>query len=208
MTDQSHADRSGSVGRLRGCGTSIKSGICGETGICAACWSERQKPYDSRPDTHEHIAQVRERLLAVAYALIERAHSHDRSKLEEPELSVFNEYTPKLRDSTYGSDEYKAFLEGMGEGLSHHYAVNDHHPEHFSGGVSAMNLVQVIEMLADWKAATLRHADGSLYRSIIQNRERFGYGDEFMRLLLNTASYFGWLDRDQVETDEKGESRG
>jgi hypothetical protein len=29
---------------------------------------------------------------------------------------VFDEFTPKLRDSTYGSDEYKAFLEGMGDG--------------------------------------------------------------------------------------------
>jgi hypothetical protein len=152
--------------------------------------------YDSRPDTYEHISQVRERLLAVAYALIERAHMHDASKLEAPERAVFDEYTPRLRDSTYGSDEYKTFLLGMGEGLKHHYKVNDHHPEHFSGGVQDMNLVQVIEMLADWKAATLRHADGSLQRSIIQNADRFGYGKEFMALLLNTASYFGWLDRD------------
>ena len=151
--------------------------------------------YDSRPDTYAHITEVRERLLAVACALIERAHAHDASKLEEPELGVFNEYTPKLADSTYGSDEYKAFLEGMGEGLKHHYAVNDHHPEHFAGGVEDMNLVQVIEMLADWKAATLRHKDGSLLRSIVQNADRFGYGHEFRALLLNTASYFGWLDR-------------
>lgn len=151
--------------------------------------------YDSRPDTYEHIAEVRGRLLHVAQDLIDRAHVHDASKLEEPELLVFDEYTPKLRSSTYGSDEYKRFLEGMGEGLRHHYAGNDHHPEHFPGGVQDMNLVQVIEMLADWKAATLRHADGSLQRSIVQNAERFGYGKEFMTLLLNTASYFGWLDR-------------
>jgi hypothetical protein len=43
-----------------------------------------------------------------------------------------------------------------------------------------MDLVQVIEMLADWKAATLRHADGSLTRSIIQNADRFGYDKTFM----------------------------
>jgi hypothetical protein len=79
--------------------------------------------YDSRPDTYEHIAEVRGRLLNVAVMLIRRAHDHDASKLAEPELSVFNEYTPKLKDSTYGSDEYKSFLEGMGEGLRHHYAA-------------------------------------------------------------------------------------
>ena len=78
--------------------------------------------------------------------------------------------------STYGSDEYKQFLVGMGEGLNHHYANNDHHPEHWQHGIADMDLIQVIEMLADWKAATLRHENGSLSRSIAQNAERFEYG--------------------------------
>ena len=149
--------------------------------------------YDSRPDTHEHIGVVRGLMVGFIEDLLWRAHVHDRSKLEEPELSVFNEFTPKLRDSTYGSDEYKEFLMGMGEGLQHHYAHNRHHPEHWPGGYSEMNLLDVLEMLADWKAATTRHADGDLRRSIEQNAERFGYGDEFKRLLLNTADEFGWL---------------
>jgi hypothetical protein len=149
--------------------------------------------YDSRPDTYQHIESVRLRLMAVVLRLIERAQLHDASKLQEPELSVFNEYTPKLRDSTYGSDEYKSFLDGMGEGLRHHYEVNDHHPEHHADGIHGMDLLQMTELLADWKAATTRHADGDLGRSIEQNAERFGYGDEIKRLLLNTAENMGWL---------------
>jgi uncharacterized protein DUF5662 len=150
--------------------------------------------YDSRVDTYEHIGHVRGLLLSVVYELLARAHEHDRSKLHKPELSVFGEYTPKLRDSTYGSDEYKRYLEGMGGGLGHHYACNDHHPEHFENGIRGMGLVQVIEMLADWKAATLRHADGDLRRSIEQNADRFGYGEEIKALLLNTAEDFGWFE--------------
>jgi hypothetical protein len=111
----------------------------------------------------------------------------------EPELAVFNEYTPKLRDSTYGSEEYKRFLLGMGEGLKHHYRQNDHHPEHFENGMRDMDLIQVLEMLADWKAATLRHADGDLGRSIVQNSTRFDYGPEVRLLLYNTAKRMGWL---------------
>lgn len=149
--------------------------------------------YDSRPDTYAHIATVREYLLRVVRQLMMRAHDHDISKLEEPERSVFDEYTPKLKDSTYGSDEYKAFLAGMGEGLRHHYEVNDHHPEHFAGGISEMDLLQLTEMLCDWKAATLRHEDGDLGRSIEQGADRFGYGDEIARLLRNTAENMGWL---------------
>jgi hypothetical protein len=149
--------------------------------------------YDSRPDTYKHIGQVQGFLDEIIGDLQYRAAMHDRSKLQEPELSVFNEYTPKLRDSTYGSEEYKSFLEGMGEGLRHHYEVNDHHPEHFDGGIADMSLPQLTEMLCDWKAATLRHADGDLGRSIEQNAERFGYGDEIKRLLRNTAEAMGWI---------------
>lgn len=143
--------------------------------------------YDSRPDTHEHIGQVRGLLLGAANDLTARAHYHDRSKLESPEVEVFDEFTPKLRESTYGSDEYKSFLAGMGEGLQHHYAVNDHHPEHFGEGIADMNLIQLTEMLCDWIAATRRHADGDIRRSIDQNAERFGYGEETKRLLHNTV---------------------
>lgn len=147
---------------------------------------EQMSEYDSRPDTYEHISIVRGLMLDLARQLVERAHVHDASKLEEPELSVFNEYTPKLKESTYGSDEYKEFLEGMGEGLKHHYAENSHHPEHYTNGIKDMDLLDLIEMLCDWKAATLRHADGDLDRSVTVNKERFDYGDEIEGLLRNT----------------------
>jgi hypothetical protein len=149
-------------------------------------------PYDSRDDTKDHIEEVRRRVYEVTNNLNQRASDHDRSKLVDPERSVFDEYTPKLKDSTYGSDEYKAFLEGMGEGLRHHYEVNDHHPEHFVEGVHGMNLVQLIEMLCDWKAATMRHDDGDLAKSIEINADRFGYGEEIKGLLARTARDLGW----------------
>jgi hypothetical protein len=148
---------------------------------------------DSRPDTLRHIATVQRLMGEVLSDLHHRATVHDRSKLDDPEKAVFDQYTPKLRSSTYGSDEYNQFLAGMGEGLRHHYAVNDHHPEHFAAGIGSMDLLQLTEMLADWKAATMRHADGDLGRSIAQNAERFGYGPELERILHQTAERMGWL---------------
>ena len=150
--------------------------------------------YDSRPDTYQHIAEVRGLLFGVAMELLGRGHLHDRTKLAEPERSLFDEYTPKLRDTTYGSDEYKAHLEGMGEALTHHYVYNDHHPEHFADGIGGMDLIQLTEMLCDWTAATRRHADGDIRRSIEQNVERFGYGEEIKRLLMNTVARLEELD--------------
>jgi len=150
--------------------------------------------YDSRPDTYQHMGIVRSYLLSVAFELILRGDNHDLSKLQEPELAMFNEYTPKLRASTYGSEEYNQFLEQMGFALKHHYQSNDHHPEHFDNGIHDMDLIQLMEMLADWKAATLRHNDGNLGRSILQNAERFGYDDQMTALLMRTANNLGWLD--------------
>jgi len=149
--------------------------------------------YDSRPDTYQHMGMVRSYLLSVAFELILRGDNHDISKLQEPELSVFNVYTPKLRETTYNSDEYNQYLDEMTKGLIHHYEANDHHPEHFDGGIHDMDLIQLIEMLADWKAATLRHNDGDLGKSILQNAERFGYDEQMQDLLLRTADNLGWL---------------
>jgi len=82
----------------------------------------------------------------------------------------------------------------MGEGLTHHYEANRHHPGHFDDGVNGMTLVDVIEMLADWKAATERHADGDLAKSLEIQRERFSLCDQLGAILRNTAEHFGWLD--------------
>lgn len=143
--------------------------------------------YDSRPETYEHIGVVRRNLMVIVKELLDRADGHDASKLEDPELATFNEYTSKLKHSTYGSEEYKGFLVGMGEGLTHHYASNRHHPEHHQDGIAGMNLVDLVEMICDWLAATKRHADGDIRRSIDVNQERFGYDDQVKAILHNTV---------------------
>jgi hypothetical protein len=149
--------------------------------------------YDSTADTLRHSLRVGELIGQPIREMIDRSVKHDLSKTEDPELSVFNEFTPKLKDSTYGSDEYKGFLAAMGEGLAHHYAANRHHPEHFTDGIDGMTLVDLLEMLADWKAATERHADGSLDKSLDIQRDRFGIGDQLAQILRNTAEHFGWV---------------
>lgn len=153
--------------------------------------------YDSRIDTYEHIANVRGKLIGIAVHLLGRAHQHDLSKLTGVECEMFDHFTPKLNAMEYGTDEYRQCLADMQAtgGLQHHYAANDHHPEHFPGGVADMDLIQVTEMLIDWKAASERMADGGdIERSIKVNAERFGYGPEIERLLLNTARSLRWIE--------------
>lgn len=150
---------------------------------------------DERFKTLRHIETVRNHLNACVRELLARAEQHDQSKLQSPEREMFDEYTPLLRASTYGSEEYKGFLKGMSTALAHHYANNPHHPEFHRGGVRDMTLIDVLEMLCDWKSSTLRHADGDIFKSIEINQERFGYPDELKRLLVNTAE---WLNSQNV----------
>ena len=147
--------------------------------------------YDSSNDTYKHIEKVQELMKAFIEDLNFFSLSHDYSKLETPEKEIFDIYTPKLKECTYGSDEYKTYLKEMQIALDHHYELHRHHPEHFKNGIKEMDLVDLIEMICDWKAATLRHDDGDISKSIEINQERFGYSDELKQILLNTVeNYF------------------
>lgn len=148
--------------------------------------------YDSKPETQEHIRNVNKFMREIVHLISERGPWHDSSKLQDPELATFNEYTPKLKDCTYGSDEYKGYLKDMQSALDHHYANNRHHPEHFENGIKDMNLIDIVEMFCDWKAATMRHNDGNLRKSIKINKERFGFGDTLESIFNNTVDL---LDR-------------
>ena len=151
--------------------------------------------YDSREETLAHQERVDWLLQPVLAELEERAERHDESKLYSPEKETYDKFTPKLEQSTYGSDEYKQFLVDMGPALQHHYEHNRHHPEHFGdAGINGMTLIDLMEMLADWKAATERHADGDLVRSFEIQANRFDISPQLLQILQNTADHLGWLD--------------
>lgn len=145
-------------------------------------------------ETLKHIKSVDRMMQVVRNELIKRSVTHDQSKLESPEVEVFDEFTPKLKESTYGSDEYNQFLKDMKPALDHHYANNAHHPEHFENGVDGMNIVDIIEMLCDWKSATLRHNDGNLYKSIKINKDRFHLSDQLESIFNNSVKLFDGVD--------------
>lgn len=123
--------------------------------------------------------------------LLERHAKHDLSKIKEPEKSVFDEVTPLLDKLTYGSDEYNKMLKKMKPALDHHYEHNRHHPEHYENGMKDMTLVDVVEMFCDWCAATDRHDDGDITKSIKHNAERFGYDEVLANIFANTAREYG-----------------
>ena len=146
---------------------------------------------DSRPDTQKHIDLVNENGKKFCDKFLERLTHHDASKLEEPEHKYFDKGTPQLQSSTYGEKSYDDAKARIKPGLDHHYANNDHHPEHFGEqGISGMNLYQLLEMWIDWTAAVKRHSDGNIFNSLMYNKDRpeFHMDDQVFNILMNTAT--------------------
>lgn len=144
-------------------------------------------------DTVDHIKKVRDNLFVVRNKLEHRANVHDASKLEEPELSGFAEMQGAFKNKAYGSPEYMATIALFKPIVDHHYQHNRHHPEHWPNGIDDMSLLDIIEMLADWKAAGERYKNGNLLQSIEINVNRFNFSDQLTAILVNTAKELGWI---------------
>ena len=52
-----------------------------------------------------------------------------------------------------------------------------------------MNHVDIIELFCDWKAATERHHDGNLLKSIKHNAGRYNINSQLVKIFENTADF-------------------
>lgn len=124
-------------------------------------------------------------------ALTKRKANHDLSKTKGCELLGFSQIAHKQKGVEYGSKEYKANLKENEPAVIHHYNRNRHHPEHFGDGISDMTLVDVMEMVADWKAASERTKDGDVVKSLLKNSVRFKIAPQLAAILYNTLEWYG-----------------
>jgi len=115
-------------------------------------------------------------LWKLAGKLVWRSLVHDLSKYGWTETKHFARTIRKLRNTTYGTDEYFALLESIKPAIEHHYAKNRHHPEHYKNGIQDMSALDQLEMICDWCAACKKHKDGNPIQSAAINAKRFDYG--------------------------------
>lgn len=141
-------------------------------------------------ETLKHIHKVRGLLYLMIEELDKRARLHDLSKLESPEAEVFGEHTPKLAEVEYDSAEYKELLEKVKPAIQHHYSKNRHHSEFWPNGINDMDLIDILEMLVDWRAAGDRNKNGNIRKSIEKNQKRYGISDQLTKILYNTADRY------------------
>ena len=114
--------------------------------------------------------------------MLYRGIIHDWSKFTPAEAKSFIGATT-LKNLVYGSPEYVAEQKRISSAIEHHYKTNSHHPEHFPLGTSNMNLMDIIEMYCDWKAAVRRNKDGDFQKSL--DYAYANKGDLISREILN-----------------------
>lgn len=141
---------------------------------------------EAKRQTIDHREEVKKYLTTVAKELTDRGSTHDESKLSPEEMPYFAKHIPELNKVEYGSPEYKQAMKDMKPAIDHHNEVNRHHPEHFKDGMKGMNLVDLAEMVADWKAAAKRYPNGDAVKAMDMNQKRFGFSDDIKAILLNT----------------------
>lgn len=155
-----------------------------------------QDKIETNKETFRHILTLRSLLSQCCLELLTRGNKHDLSKLEEPEVDLFSEYTPKLKHMEYGSEEYKECLKALKPALDNHYKMNNHHPEYYENGINDMDLFGILEMCLDWKASSLRGKNGDLLKSLEIQRDRFNIDTQLYQILKNTIPIIEQMSKD------------
>jgi hypothetical protein len=130
-------------------------------------------------------------ILKACLALIKRAIKHDLSKYSKKEEPYFSRVTHLLKNCEYQSELYNQYLKELKPALDHHYALNEHHPEHYVLGIDGMSDLDRIEMLCDWGASVKRNEKSTLIESIYKNSERFKYGEQRILSFLKDSKEMG-----------------
>jgi len=145
-------------------------------------------------DTLRHMSEVAEKLAEIRADLELRGISHDRSKLTEIEFDAFVLSRPKFKKANYGSKEYDECVEMIRPAVDHHHSTNRHHTSFHKEGFADMNLLDILEMLADWVAASRRSPNLTFKESLPTAFKRYSIPKNMQRHIMLTLEYLGWVE--------------
>lgn len=151
-----------------------------------------------------HKYWVAHYLFKIIFQLVGRAIVHDFSKFSWIETKGFSSVVRKLRNTSYHTPEYKDNLNKIRPAIDHHRKNNSHHPEFYTNEIDGMSALDLLEMICDWKAASKRHKDGDVWKSLDINQERFGYSDDVKKVLERIMVDIGC---ERKEIPEQNETR-
>ena len=152
-----------------------------------------EKTFDFLCETLLHMSEVKENLETISSELKKRGLAHDRTKLQEIEFDAFVSTRDKFKKANYGSKEYQECIDKVKPAVDHHYENNRHHTGYHKNGINDMNLIDLMEMLADWKAAARRSPDKSLEDTLDYAFKKYGIGEQLGNMIRNTLKDLKWI---------------
>ena len=129
-----------------------------------------------------HRGLIQKYLYGLSRKLEACAVEHDLSKLGVDEFAGFVKINKVAREYPYGSKEYKASLKGNNI-INLHFSRNRHHPEYHDAQVADMGLLDIIEMVCDWKSASTVYGKTTLLEALEVQIERFDLTKEHLYLI-------------------------
>ena len=144
-------------------------------------------------DTIMHISEVQENLAEIRVDLEKRGIAHDRSKFTPEEFDSFVKTRPKFKKANYGSKEYQECVNQIKPAIDHHYNNNRHHTGFHEKGFQDMNLLDILEMLADWKAASRRSPDLTFEDSLPKAFKKYNIPENMQKHIIATLKYLKWI---------------
>jgi hypothetical protein len=141
---------------------------------------------------HEHRDRVAKYLIQFAQELQNRSLVHDDSKFGPEEFPIYASMFDEFAKHPFGTPGYEAAKEAIKVAVDKHHSLNRHHPEHHVDTVRGMDLVDLLEMLCDWKAATMNHpkAPGNMIRSLDHAVKKYNISPELATVLMNTIENY------------------
>ena len=144
-------------------------------------------------DTILHITEVQENLEIISSQLRQRGFAHDRTKFQELEFDAFVSTRTKFKKANYGTPEYQECVDAVKPAVGHHYENNRHHTGYWPSGIKDMSLIDILEMLADWKAANRRSPDLDFTESIKRCVKKYEISEELEKIIRTTLKELQWL---------------
>ena len=134
-------------------------------------------------ETLEHILKVSNNINKIIKQLIDRIEKHDKSRLQQEELKEYSDLLIKLKTSDITSEAYQKLLVDYNYIIKLHEKRNRHHPEFHYKGIAGMNLIDILEMLADWVAV---HPKQTLWKELPVLKEKYQLDDQLFSIIKNT----------------------
>jgi len=149
--------------------------------------------FDFLCDTMLHVGEVAENLEACASNLRQRGFAHDRTKFQPMEFDAFVSTREKFKKANYGTPEYQECVDLVKPAVDHHYQNNRHHTGYHTNGIKDMSLFDIIEMLADWRAANRRSPDLDFAESLKRCVKKYNISSELEKIIRTTLKELNWL---------------